>query len=167
MPRAYIGLGANLGDPPAQIRAALARIALLAGTRLTLESSLYRSDPIGSPGVRDQPHYCNAVCEVETTLLPERLLEQLHAIESALGRARPPERWAPRLIDLDLLLYEQLCLDSGPLKLPHPEMHRRNFVLVPLAQVAPELEIPGKGSVVELAAELGWAGLAHWPEEPG
>ena len=162
MPRAYIGLGANLGDPAAQVRAALARIARLGGTKLTVHSELYRSDPLGG---KNQPHYCNAVCEVETTLTAQKLLEQLHAIESALGRVRPPQRWASRLIDLDLLLYGDVRSATASLQLPHPEMHKRNFVMVPLAQVAPELEIPGHGSVVELAATLGWAGLAHWPPE--
>ncbi len=160
MPRAYIGLGANLGDPPSQVRAALARIAGLKGTKLRGQSSLYRSAPLGG---QEQPDYCNAVCEVETDLPPEDLLEQLHAIETALGRERPPQRWASRLIDLDLLLYEGLRVDSGRLTLPHPEMHKRNFVIVPLAQVAPDLELPGHGNVVELASELGWRGLTRWP----
>lgn len=166
MARAYIGLGANLGDPPAQLRAALARIAALEGTTLTAQSGFFRSAPLGPPdGKKPQAHYCNAVCEVETALGAEQLLEQLHAIEIALGRQRPPERWAPRLIDLDLLIYDALQRSGKGLQLPHPELHKRNFVLAPLAEIAPDLVVPGQGRVADLAAAAGRAGLARWPQE--
>ena len=161
MPRVYLGLGANLGNPPAQLRAALARIAQLPGTSLAAQSSFYRSAPLGPSGQSD---YCNAVAAIETTLAPERLLEQLHAIEAALGRRQPRERWSARPIDLDILLYEGVTGTSGALTIPHPELHKRNFVVVPLAEVAPELEIPGHGRVAALAAKLGWGGLSLWPE---
>lgn len=160
MPRAYIGLGGNLGDPPAQVRGAIARIGRLPATRLVAQSSLYRSAPLGPPGQAD---YCNAVCAVDTELAPEALLEALHGIERAMGRQRPPVRWAPRLIDLDLLLYGDARRSGAPPTLPHPEMHRRNFVMVPLAQIAPHAAVPGAGLAQELAAALGREGLAPWP----
>jgi len=160
MPRAYIGLGANLQDPPAQVRRALAAIGAEPGVRMVAQSSFYRSAPLG-PG--DQPDYCNAVCAVETTLDPDALLTRLHAIERALGRERPPVRWAPRLIDLDLLHYEGVQCATKRLTLPHPELHRRNFVVVPLAELAPDLALPGAGIVANLATALGREGLARWP----
>ncbi len=162
MARAYIGIGANLGDPPAQVKNALARIATHSRIKLTAQSSLYRSAPLG-PGA--QADYCNAVCAVETALSPDELLTALHDVERGVGRERPPLRWAPRLIDLDLLHYEGAALKTARLTLPHAEMHKRNFVLVPLAQIAPELELPGLGRVRELARGLGESGLRLWSED--
>ena len=159
MRRAWIGLGANLDDPPAQLREALRRIAAAPGLKLRAQSSLYRSAPLGPAG---QPDYCNAACMVETDLPAEALLGALHDIERAMGRARPPVRWAPRLIDLDLLHYEGERREAGELCLPHPEAHKRNFVMAPLAEIAPDLELPGAGIVAELARALGHAGLAKW-----
>jgi len=160
VPRAYIGLGANLQDPPAQLRQALALIAQEAGVQLVAQSSFYRSAPLG-PGA--QPDYCNAACVVDTTLDPEALLTRLHAIERALGRERPPVRWAPRRIDLDLLHYDGVQCATPRLTLPHPELHRRNFVVVPLAELAPDLALPGAGIVANLATALGREGLEVWP----
>ncbi|MGH8443028.1 MAG: 2-amino-4-hydroxy-6-hydroxymethyldihydropteridine diphosphokinase [Nevskiaceae bacterium] len=159
MPRAYIGLGANLKDAAAQVREALARISTSPDVTLVAQSSLYRSAPLGPAG---QAAYCNAVCAVDTRLSPGRLLTQLHDIERAMGRERPPERWASRLIDLDLLHYERVKLKTLRLQLPHVELHRRNFVAVPLAEIAPALELPGLGIVSELATKLGREGLAIW-----
>ena len=160
MPRAYIGLGANLDDPPAQLRRALALIADTPGIELLKQSSLYRSAPLG-PG--PQPDYCNAACAIDTALAPEALLQRLHAIEAELGRERPPVRWVPRVIDLDLLHVEGVAREGAP-TLPHPEAHRRNFVLVPLAEIAPDLELPGLGRVGQLAADGGCVGLSLWRE---
>lgn len=160
MARAYIGLGANLGDPPRQVRDALSRMAQVPGLELVACSSLYRSEALG-PG--PQADYCNAACAVETVLAPERLLHALHAVEREMGRERPPQRWAPRLIDLDLLHYEGVQVRGESLSLPHPELARRNFVLVPLAEIAPALEIPGLGRAEALAAAAGRDGLALWP----
>jgi 2-amino-4-hydroxy-6-hydroxymethyldihydropteridine diphosphokinase len=157
--RAYIGLGANLQDPPAQLREALRLIGARPGIRVVATSRFYRSAPLG-PG--PQPDYCNAVCAVDADLGPDKLLTHLHAVEREMGRARPPERWAPRLIDLDLLHYERVKMRTSRITLPHPELHKRNFVLVPLAELAPDLELPGLGTVAELARIAGSAGLAEW-----
>jgi 2-amino-4-hydroxy-6-hydroxymethyldihydropteridine diphosphokinase len=159
MSRAYVGLGANLGNPREQVREALRRMAAAPGIRVLAQSALWRSAPLGPAG---QPDYCNAACVVETALSPEALLAALHAIERAMGRQRPPERWAPRLIDLDLLHYEGEARSGGGLTLPHPEAHLRNFVMTPLAEVAPGLVLPGAGTVAELARALGQDGLARW-----
>jgi len=131
---AWIGLGANLGDRQATLRAALAAMAGLPGTRLQRTSSLYRSAPVDAGG----PDYLNAVVQVETTLAPHALLAQLQAIEQAAGRERP-YRNAPRTLDLDILLYDALTLASPTLTIPHPRMATRAFVLVPLAEIAPHL----------------------------
>lgn len=159
--RAYVGLGANLGDPPAQLREALRLIGARPGIRVAAISRFYRSAPLG-PGA--QPDYCNAVCAVDTDLNPDRLLTHLHDVERRMGRERPPQRWAPRLIDLDLLLYGQARMRTSRITLPHPELHKRNFVAVPLAEIAPDLEVPGHGIVSDLARMLGSEGLAPWPE---
>jgi 2-amino-4-hydroxy-6-hydroxymethyldihydropteridine diphosphokinase len=157
MPRAYIGLGANLGDPARQVREALQ--ALQACGQVLKQSALYRSAPLGEPGQAD---YCNAACLLETPLSPQALMQELLAIERAAGRIRDGRRWVPRLLDLDLLHYEGVTLDTPQLTLPHPEIARRNFVLVPLAEVAPQLDIPGVGGVAAAALALGHAGLSRW-----
>lgn len=159
MRRAYIGLGANLQDPPAQLRSALALLDASPGIRRVATSSLYRSAPLG-PGA--QAEYCNAVCTVDTQLAPDELLTRLHEIERQLGRERPPVRWAPRLIDLDLLHYEGVTLKTARITLPHPELAQRNFVVTPLAEIAPDLELPGLGRMAALAQRLGREGLAIW-----
>lgn len=159
MHTAYVGLGANLGDPRAQLQTALQAIAQLPDTRIVALSSLYRSAPMGPA---DQPEYCNAACRLETTLSPRALLEALIDIERAVGRIRGQERWGPRMLDLDLLHVEGVSLDEPGLHLPHPGIMRRNFVLVPLAEVAPNLSIPGLGRIDEAAAGIGRDGLAYW-----
>lgn len=157
--RAWIALGANLGDPPRQLRDALQRIAQLPQVRLVAKSSLYRTEPIGLPGQAD---YCNAACEVETALSARALLQALMQLELAAGRVRDGRRWAPRVLDLDLLHVEGCSHTEPALMLPHPEIGRRNFVLLPLAQIAPQLEIPGLGRVDLLARALGDAGVRIW-----
>lgn len=161
MPTAYIALGANLGHPAQQLREALRQLTQLSGVNLQSCSPLYRSAPLGP---KDQPHYCNAVCAIETTLEPEALLAQLLALERAAGRMRNGDRWGPRLLDLDLLHVDGVHRETLWLKLPHPEIARRNFVLLPWADIAPELEIPGLGCIGQLAQEIGRAGLEFWPE---
>jgi 2-amino-4-hydroxy-6-hydroxymethyldihydropteridine diphosphokinase len=131
---AYIGLGANLGDSRATVLQALNAIADLDGLALTRQSSLYRSAPVDAGG----DDYVNAVVAVQTRLKPHALLAQLHTIEDAAGRRRP-FRNAPRTLDLDILLYGQLELNDADLVVPHPRMWLRAFVLIPLAEIAPQL----------------------------
>lgn len=153
---AYIGLGSNLGDPPSRIRGALADLAGLPQTRLLQTSSLYRSLPLGPP---DQPDYVNAVAALDTALAPEALLDALQALEAQHGRARDGQRWGPRTLDLDLLLYGDRQLTTPRLTMPHPGLPQRAFVLYPLAEIAPDLQVPGLGSVQALLAHCPRAGL--------
>lgn len=131
---ATVGLGANLGDAGAAVRAAIAAIAALPETQLCCASSLYRSAPMDSSG----PDYVNAVVQISTCLSAPALLAQLQSLEAAAGRERP-YRNAPRTLDLDVLLYGDARVDSPTLTIPHPRMHQRAFVLLPLAQIAPQL----------------------------
>lgn len=155
--KAWIALGSNLGDPPAQLYAALERLRAAHGLKLLDVSGFYRTAPLGPAG---QPDYCNAVCEIETALEPEALLDLLQGIERAAGRVRQAERWGPRILDLDILHMEGVASNSARLRLPHPELHRRAFVLVPLAGIAPELEIPGQGRVRDLAEAIDKSGVS-------
>ncbi|PPE72635.1 2-amino-4-hydroxy-6-hydroxymethyldihydropteridine diphosphokinase [Solimonas fluminis] len=157
MPIAYIGLGANLGQPAEQVLQALA--GLSGCGRVLAQSPLYRTAPLGEPG---QPDYCNAACAIDTLLTPQQLMSRLLELERAAGRVRDGRRWAARRLDLDLLHYEGITLDSPELRLPHPQIGLRNFVLVPLADVAPDLEIPGVGRVADAARAIGRAGLQPW-----
>jgi 2-amino-4-hydroxy-6-hydroxymethyldihydropteridine diphosphokinase len=144
--RAFVAFGANLGDPVSAYHHALDAIGRLPGTSVVRRSSLYRTDPIG---VRGQPDYINAVVELATDMPAEDLLEALLEIEITAGRTRQSHR-APRTLDLDLLLYADAVIDTPRLQVPHPRMHRRAFVLVPLAEIAPDTEIPGHGRVSAL-----------------
>ena len=157
---AYIALGANLGEPAQQVRAAMEALAQTPGIRMLARSPLYRTAPLGPAG---QPQYCNAVCQVETDLMPEELLEQMLAVERAAGRVRSGHRWGPRLLDLDLLYMAGEQRQTAKLQLPHPGIGQRNFVLVPLADIAPALDIPGVGIVAEQAKKIGRDGLELWP----
>jgi len=145
---AYVGLGANIGEPRRQLQTALQELEALPGTRLTAVSSLYRTAPIG---YLDQPEFFNQVVEIDTRLAAEQLLENLQAIEQKHGRQRPfPD--APRTLDLDLLLYGDAVISTPRLTVPHPRMHERAFVLKPLAEIAPQAAIPGHGKVAALLA---------------
>jgi 2-amino-4-hydroxy-6-hydroxymethyldihydropteridine diphosphokinase len=143
---AFIGLGSNLNGPVDQVTMALTELAGLPETASHSHSSLYQSRPMGG---LDQPDYVNAVARVDTRLEPEELLEQLHAIETAHGRVRE-ERWGARTLDLDLLLYGSITIDTPDLQVPHPGVGERGFVLYPLYEIAPDLEIPGLGAVSDL-----------------
>ncbi len=140
---AYIALGANLDDPAATVRAAFAALANLPESRIVKTSSLYSTAPIG---LKNQPDFINAVAVLETTLAPEALLDALLDIEQRFGRRRA-EKNGPRTLDLDILLYNELMLDLPRLTLPHPRLHLRAFVLYPLAEVAPTLNLPGRGAI--------------------
>lgn len=146
--RAYVGIGSNLDDPVAQVRRAVAALRTLPDTHLLAVSSLYRSAPLGGA---DQPEYINAVAALDTCLDARRLLAALHDIEAAQGRDRSAGRWASRTLDLDLLVHGGECHVEEDLVVPHPGIAEREFVLVPLCELAPELEIPGLGPVAELA----------------
>ncbi len=145
MTLAYVGLGANLGEREQTIRAA----ADLIGARRL--SSVRETEPWG---LVDQPPFLNAVAELETDVESRLLLERLLSVERQLGRVRGPERYGPRTIDLDLLVFGELVIDEPGLTLPHPRLHERLFVLEPLAELAPDLELPGRGRVSTLLAEL-------------
>lgn len=146
--RAYVGLGANLGDPLAQLRNAVAALASLPGTCVAAVSSVYRSAPVG---YLDQPDFLNAVAALDTRLSPQALLDALLVIEQEGGRTRA-FRNAPRLIDLDLLLYGDRVVDEVHLTVPHPRMADRAFVLLPLAEIDPDCVVPGAGPLSTLAA---------------
>lgn len=148
---AYVGIGSNLDDPASQVRRAFAALGTLRATRLVASSPLYRTAPFGSV---EQPPFVNAVAGLLTQLSPEDLLAELRRLERDLGREPPRERWGPRRIDLDLLVQgcETRCTDA--LKLPHPGIAERDFVLVPLADIAADLDVPGVGRVAALRARV-------------
>lgn len=148
---AYVALGANLGEAETTVRAAIAALGRLPGTQLVAASSLYRTAPLEVP--EPQPDYINAVARLATTLTPHALLDELLALEARFGRVRP-YRWAPRALDLDLLLYGDVVLDTPRLTLPHPRLHRRAFVLEPLLELDSFLEAPGLGPLSAWRARL-------------
>jgi len=162
---AYVGLGSNLGGPREQVLAALRELGALPGCTLVARSSLYATTPVGPI---EQPDYVNAVAALTTQLPPLDLLSALQGVEGAHGRRREGSRWGPRTLDLDLLVYGHRRLREPGLELPHPEMHRRAFVLVPLAEIAPEwLEIPGRGRLADLLAACPQdARMRRIPEAP-
>lgn len=150
--KAFIGLGSNLGDREASVRQALEQIAQAPETTVVRASSLYDTEPVG---VEDQPNFLNAVAQVETQLTPHQLLWNLMLIERRLGRVRT-QRWGPRTIDLDLLLYDDVVIEDESLQLPHPEMTKRSFVLVPLVELEPLLTHPVTGeTMLALLQRLG------------
>ena len=149
--RAFIGLGANLGHREATIARAVELVSQAEGVDIVAVSSLRETEPWGPV---EQPPYLNGAVEVETELRPRALLEVLLGVERALGRDRSGERWGPRTIDLDLLLYEDVDVDEPGLTVPHPRLHERLFALEPLAELAPDAVVPGLGTVAELLAAL-------------
>ena len=153
---AYIGVGSNLADPHHQVTNACTRLGDLSLTRVVLTSPLYRSRPLGPVA---QPDFVNAVAALLTQLTSPTLLAALRALETALGRPPRHERWGPRIIDLDLLSYGREQRSDADLTLPHPGIVERNFVLYPLADIAPDLDLPGLGRVTELKGRVTSAGL--------
>jgi 2-amino-4-hydroxy-6-hydroxymethyldihydropteridine diphosphokinase len=158
--RAFIALGSNLADPADQVSHAFGELDALPGTRLIARSSLYRSAPWG---YSDQPDFINAVAEIETLLAPRILLEMLLDIEHQRGRVREFLN-APRVLDLDLLLYDGLIHHEHGLTLPHPRMHERAFVLMPLTEIAPGCVIPGHGTALECLASCTGQTLERLPQ---
>ncbi len=148
---AYIGVGSNLQGPASQVEAAIGRLAEIGQTRLVRASSMYRSAPFG--GI-EQPDFVNAVVAVLTRLEAIELLAALHEIEAANGRERDDTRWGPRVLDLDLLVYSNHRIASPELTVPHPGIGERNFVLLPLGEIAPDLVIPGLGRVASIPVNL-------------
>jgi 2-amino-4-hydroxy-6-hydroxymethyldihydropteridine diphosphokinase len=154
---AYIGLGSNLEDPEAQVTRALAELDGLAQTRVSARSSLYRTPPMGPPG---QPDYINAAAALETALRPHALLDALQALEQQHARVRR-EHWGPRTLDLDILLYDACEIADERLTVPHAGIGERAFVLLPLAEIAPSLEIPGRGPLVGLLGRVDTHGISR------
>ena len=163
MIRAFIGLGGNQGRPMRQLDLAVDALADLPDSRLLAESPRYRTRPVGDP---DQPEFINSVVALDTALEPLDLLRWMQAIETRLGRLRDPKRrWGPRAIDLDLLLYGDQIIQLPELAVPHPRMTGRGFVLAPLADLAPEIELPGLGPLPVFLASVDRTGVR--PVAPG
>jgi 2-amino-4-hydroxy-6-hydroxymethyldihydropteridine diphosphokinase len=152
VPRAYVGLGSNLGDREATIRAALAELDAAEGVEVVAVSRLVDTAPVG---YTDQPRFLNGAAALESRLQPRELLDVLLAVEARFGRDRAlvPAQ-GPRTLDLDLLLYGEAQIHEPGLEIPHPRLHERAFVLGPLAELDPALEVPGKGSIQTLLAGL-------------
>ncbi len=148
---AYIGLGSNLSDPHAQVAQALQELNDIADTKLVKVSSFYISKPMGPS---DQPDYINAVAKISTSLSAEELLVELQRIENKHQRQRNKQRWGPRTLDLDIILYGDEQIDSKKLQIPHYGVSERGFVLIPLQELQADLIIPGKGSVADLIEKL-------------
>jgi 2-amino-4-hydroxy-6-hydroxymethyldihydropteridine diphosphokinase len=151
MPLVYVGLGANLGDREATIRTALDRLGAHEEIEVERVSRLRETDPVG---YEDQPRFLNGVARLQTSLEPRKLLAVLLDLERDLGRTRHGPRFGPRTIDLDILLYDDRTVDEPGLRIPHPRMSERAFVLEPLAELDPGLEIPGRGRLQALLAGL-------------
>ena len=151
MKKAFVALGSNLNNPVLQVQNALTAISHIPNTRLVKQSSLYQTVPIDCPqsSVQVVPDFINAVAEIETTLTPLELLSALHTIENQAGRERPYQN-APRNLDCDLLLFEGITRNTSQLTLPHPRMHTRGFVLLPLFEIAPQLILPNHGKIAQL-----------------
>ncbi len=154
--KAWLGLGSNMQQPVAQLRRALGKLDSVEGIEILKVSSLYRTPPWGD---QLQDDFINAVVQIETSLDAIPLLRALQSIESAMGRQRDGRRWGPRLIDIDLLLFGDQQYQSEQLELPHPRMHERAFVLVPLCEIDATVKIPGRGVAGELLQQLEYSGI--------
>lgn len=156
MKRCYVGLGANLDGPVARVGEAITHLEHWPDCALSARSSLYASAPWGEV---EQPDFVNAVVALETRLRPHEMMDALLELERTMGRKRDGRRWGPRRIDLDLLVYDRVRKNSPELTLPHPRLHERAFVLVPLAEIAPDLDIPGIGPVRGLLGQVDISGV--------
>ncbi|MDA3921410.1 MAG: 2-amino-4-hydroxy-6-hydroxymethyldihydropteridine diphosphokinase [Salinisphaera sp.] len=155
---AWIGLGSNLDGPAAHLSLALRELGQIDGCRRLAVSAFFDTEPVGGP--RGQPLFCNACAVLATTLMPLPLLDRLQALEAGHGRVRDV-RWGPRTLDLDLLAFDNLSMDSLRLTLPHPRAHERGFVLVPLAELSPALELGVHGRVADCLRCVGGEGVAR------
>ena len=154
--RAWLSLGSNMQQPAAQLRQAIGHLSSAEGIELLKESSFYRTPPWGDEA---QDDFINAVVQIETSLDAMALLRLLQSIENRMGRQRDSRRWGPRLIDIDLLLFGDQQCQSEELELPHPRMHERAFVLMPLCELDSGLKIPGRGTASELLQQLDCSGI--------
>lgn len=159
MSRVYLALGSNLADPLHQIDAALQALDALPDTTRVATSPFYRTPPYGPP---DQPDYLNAAVALETALAPEALLDHTQRIELEHGRVRKAERWGPRTLDIDIMLFDQLSLNTPRLTVPHYDMHNRAFMLVPLLAIAPDATLPDGRLLRELLARLDASAIQPW-----
>lgn len=162
MERVWLALGSNLARPLEQVGSALTALARLPDTRLVACSSFYRSRPLGP---QDQPDYLNAVAALETSLTPEQLLDETQAIEREHGRTRKANRWGPRTLDLDILLFGDRHIVSARLTIPHYDMHNREFMLCPLAELAPDLILPDGSALTDRIKWLPLNGLCFWDDQ--
>lgn len=161
--RCYIGMGSNLENPLRQLKTAEKAFQVDSHFKVVAVSPCYRSRALGPS---EQPDYCNAVVALKTDYSPAELLGALQQIEKSQGRKRENiPRWSARTLDLDILLYGEEIINEPDLTVPHPEMKNRNFVIAPLADISPDLEIPGTGKVSDLLAKLGFEGLEPWAKE--
>ncbi|WP_374257698.1 2-amino-4-hydroxy-6-hydroxymethyldihydropteridine diphosphokinase [Yokenella regensburgei] len=155
----YIALGSNLASPLDQVNAAIAALSEIPESRVVALSSFYRTPPLGP---QDQPDYLNAAVALETALSPEALLDNTQRIELQQGRVRKAERWGPRTLDLDIMLFGQQVLDTPRLTVPHYDMKNRGFMLWPLFEIAPELTFPDGTTLAAILKQLNSAQPAHW-----
>lgn len=159
MERVYIALGSNLADPLQQVQAALTALDAIPHSQRVATSSLYRTPPYGPP---DQPDYLNAVIAMDTALSAEQLLDHTQRIELEQGRVRKDERWGPRTLDLDILLFGQQQIATPRLTVPHYDMHRRAFMLLPLNEIAPDCCLPDGRAIADLLAPLDSSEISPW-----
>lgn len=159
MTRVYLALGSNLADPLHQVQAALDALAAIPETTLVVSSAFYRTPPYGPP---DQPDYLNAAVALDTALLPEELLDQTQRIEQEQGRVRKEERWGPRTLDLDIILFGDQTLATPRLTVPHYDIANRAFMLVPLLEIAPEIALPDGVKAAELLSKLDAGAIQRW-----
>jgi 2-amino-4-hydroxy-6-hydroxymethyldihydropteridine diphosphokinase len=161
MTRVYLALGSNLADPLHQVDAALAAIDAIPHTSRIATSSLYRTPPYGPP---DQPDYLNAVVALETALDADALLDHTQRIELQHGRVRKAERWGPRTLDLDIMLFGNATINTPRLTVPHYDMHNRAFMLVPLLEIAPQVSLPNGQALSVILATLDRSAIRLWSE---
>ncbi|EOI5728042.1 2-amino-4-hydroxy-6-hydroxymethyldihydropteridine diphosphokinase [Cronobacter malonaticus] len=159
MTLAFIALGSNLAEPLTQVNNALAALARIPGSRIVATSSFYRTPPLGP---QDQPDYLNAAVALETTLSAEALLDNTQRIELEQGRVRKAERWGPRTLDLDIMLFGDATINTGRLTVPHYDMKNRAFMLLPLSEIAPALRFPDGERLADVLERLDCSAIRHW-----